>query len=133
MGIISGTFEINKEELLSGDLDKLLSNRLLSIRGDHHLILMTSRTDYFGEYEEKFYSEQTNIEKRKKMLLGIIDDEKIEKILNLEGVEKDLNLKELYQLKEYDNLRKILNSLRDKNSLMLVILKEDSKLYIKSA
>ena len=115
MGIISGTFEINKEELLSGDLDKLLSNRLLSIRGDHHLILMTSRTDYFGEYEEKFYSEQTNIEKRKKMLLGIIDDEKIEKILNLEGVEKDLNLKELYQLKEYDNLRKILNSLRDKN------------------
>ncbi len=115
MGIISGILEINKEELLSGDLDKLLSNRLLSIRGDNHIILMTSKTDYFKEFEEKYYSEKTTEVERKKMLLGIIKSEKSEKILNLEGIEKNLNLEDLYKLKEYDNLRKILNSMKDKN------------------
>ena len=115
MGIISGAFEINKEELLSGDVDKLLSNRLLSIRGQSHIILMTSRTDYFHELEEKFYSDNTTEFERTKMMLGIIKEEKTEKVLNLDIVENGLNLKELYKLKEYDNFRKILNSLRDRN------------------
>ena len=115
MGIISGTVQINKEELLSGDIDKLLSSRLLSIRGDNHIILMTSRTDHFNEFEERFYSDKISEAKRKKMLLGIEKDEKIEKVLDLKGVENDLDLKELYKLKEYDNFRKILNSMRDRN------------------
>ena len=115
MGIISGTVQINKEELLSGDIDKLLSSRLLSIRGDNHIILMTSRTDYFNEFEERFYSNKISEAKRKKILLGIVKDEKIEKVLDIKGVENDLDLKELYKLKEYDNFRKILNSMRDKN------------------
>ena len=115
MGIISGTVQINKEELLSGDIDKLLSSRLLSIRGDNHIILMTSRTDHFNEFEERFYSDKVSEAKRKKMLLGIEKDEKIEKVLDLKGVENDLDLKELYKLKEYDNFRKILNSMRDRN------------------
>ena len=115
MGIISGAFEINKEELLSGDIDKLLSNRLLSIRGQSHIILMTSRTDYFNEFEERFYSDNTTELERTKMMLGIIKEEKTEKVLNLDIVENGINLKELYKLKEYDNFRKILNSLRDKN------------------
>ena len=115
MGIISGTFEINKEDLLSGDIDKLLSSRLLSIRGDQHIILMTSRTDYFGEFEKKFYSVKMTEEEKAKQLLGLIKEEKSEKVLNLEEFEKDLDYQELYKLKEYDNFRKILNSMRDKN------------------
>ena len=115
MGIISGSLEINKEDLLSGDIDKLLSNRLLSIRGDHHIILMTSRTDYFSEFEDKFYSETMTEEERIKKLLGIIKYEKSEKVLNLKEFKEDLDSIELYKLKEYDNFRKILNSMKDKN------------------
>ena len=115
MGIISGAVEIKKKELLSGDIDKLLSNRLLSIRGQSHIILMTSRTDYFHEIEEKFYSDNTTEYERTQMMLGIIKEEKTEKVLNLDIVENGLNLKELFKLKEYDNFRKILNSLRDRN------------------
>jgi len=115
MGIISGAFEINKEDLLSGDIDKLLSNRLLSIRGEHHIILMTSRTDYFGEFEEKYYSDKMTEEEKAKKLLGIISEGKTEKVLNLEEFEKELDIEELYKLKEYDNFRKILISMKDKN------------------
>ena len=115
MGILSGTFEIKKEELLSGDIDVLLTNRLLAIRGDSHIILMTSRTDYFNEFEERFYSDNTPDIERTKMILGIIKEEKTEKVLNLDMVESGLNLKELYKLKEYDNFRKMLNSMRDRN------------------
>ena len=95
MGIISGVFEINKEELLSGDIDKLLSNRLLSIRGQSHIILMTSKTNYFNEFEERFYSDNTTEFERTKMILGIIKEEKTEKVMS-------------------------------------VILKEDSKIFIKN-
>ena len=115
MGIVSGTFEINKEDLLSGDIDKLLSNRLLSIRGDHHIILMTSRTDYFYEFEEKYYSDNTTEVEKTKKLLGIINKGKTEKVLNIEEYEKNLNYDELYKLKEYDNFRKLLISMKDKN------------------
>ena len=115
MGIISGAFEINKEDLLSGDIDKLLSNRLLSIRGEHHIILMTSRTDYFGEFEEKYYSDKMTEEEKAKKLLGIISEGKTEKVLNLEEFEKELDIEELYKLKEYDNFRKLLISMKDKN------------------
>jgi hypothetical protein len=115
MGIISGTFEINKEDLLSGDIDKLLSNRLLPIRGEHHIILMTSRTDYFAEFEEKYYSDKMTEEEKSKKLLGIISEEKTEKVLNLEEYEDKLDYEELYKLKEYDNFRKLLISMKDKN------------------
>jgi hypothetical protein len=115
LGFVSGMMAIDKEELESEDLDKLLSSHLLSIRGKNHIVLMTSKTDYFNEFEEKFYSKNNinEIEKRK-MLFGIIENQKEEKKLNLIDA-KNLNVREIYKLKEYDNLRRVMNSLRENN------------------
>ena len=115
MGVISGSFEINKEDLLSGDIDKLISNTLLSIRGDHHIILMTTRTDYFKQLEEKFYADKISEEEKTKKFLGIEDGGKKEKELNIKDFENKLDNDELFKLKEYDNFRKILISMKDKN------------------
>ena len=115
MGVISKSLEINKEDLLSGDIDKLISNRLLSIRGDHHIILMTSRTDYFKQLEEKFYSDKTTEEEKVKKILGLMNEGKTEKVLNIKDFENDLDYDELYKLKEYDNFRKLLIAMKEKN------------------
>ena len=115
LGFVSGMMAIDKEELESEDLDKLLSSHLLSIRGKNHIVLMTSKTDYFNEFEEKFYAKNNinEIEKRK-MLFGMIENQKEEKKLNLIDA-KNLNVREIYKLKEYDNLRRVMNSLRENN------------------
>ena len=54
-------------------------------------------------------------EEKAKKLLGIISEGKTEKVLNLEEFEKELDIEELYKLKEYDNFRKLLISMKDKN------------------
>ena len=48
------------------------------------------------------------------MLFGVIEIQKKEKTLNLSDTQ-DLNLEEIYKLKEYDNIRKIINSMKNKN------------------
>ena len=115
LGFVSGMMAIDKEELESEDLDKMLSSHLLSIRGINHIVLMTSKTDYFNEFEEKFYS-TNNVDqiKRRKMLFGMIENQKEEKKLNLMDA-KNLNIEEIYKLKEYDNLRRVMNCMREKN------------------
>jgi len=115
MGVISGMMSIEKEELKSDNIDKLLSSRLLSLRGKNHIVLMTSKTDYFFEFEKKFYSDETSALMKKKMLFGVIEAQKSEKKLNLEDAEKNLDLKEIYKLKEYDTLRRIMTSMKNNN------------------
>ena len=114
MGFVSGMMALDKEELESNDIDKVLASHLLQIRGKNHIILMTSKTDYFDEFEQKFYSDRTSEKERKKMLAGIIETEKIEKKLDLSDA-KNLDLEEIYKLKEYDNYRKIINAMKNKN------------------
>ena len=114
MGFVSGMMALDKEELESNDIDKVLASHLLQIRGKNHIILMTSKTDYFDEFEQKFYSDMTSENERKKMLAGIIETEKVEKKLSLSDA-KNLNLEEIYKLKEYDNYRKIINAMKNKN------------------
>jgi len=114
MGFVSGMLSLDKDELESNDIDKVLASHLLQIRGKNHIILMTSKTDYFDEFEQKFYSDMTSEKERKKMLAGIIETEKIEKKLDLSDA-KNLNLEEIYKLKEYDNYRKIINAMKNKN------------------
>ena len=113
-GFISGIMAIDKDELYSDDLDKILSSSLLQIRGRKHIVLMSSKTDYFEEFEKKFYSDNTSDKERAKMLFGVIEIQKKEKTLNLSDTQ-DLNLEEIYKLKEYDNIRKIINSMKNKN------------------
>ena len=115
MGFVSGMMTIDKEELKSDNIDKLLSSRLLSIRGNNHIILMTSKTDYFDDFEQKYYSDSRSEIMKKKIIFGVIQAQKEEKKLNLEHAEKNLDLKEIYKLKEYDNLKKIMISMKKNN------------------
>ena len=114
LGFISGMMAIDKEELKSDDIDNLLSSNLLEIRGKKHIILMTSKTDYFKEFEDKFYADNTTDLERRKMMFGMIEMQKKEKQLNLSDA-KNLNPEEIYKLKEYDKLRKVMNSMKKKN------------------
>ena len=115
MGVLSENMIIDKEELKSDNIDKLLSSHLLSIRGKRHIILMTSKTYYFSSYEKKFYSIKTSNLMKKKILFGVIEGKKMEKKLNLENAEKNLDLEEIYNLKEYDILRNIIISMKKNN------------------
>ena len=115
MGFVSGMMTIDKEELKLDNIDSLLSSRLLSIRGTSHIILMTSKTDYFSDFEQKYYSDDRSDIMKKKMLFGVIEHQKEEKKLNLEDAERSLDLKEIYKLKEYDNFRKIMISMKQNN------------------
>ena len=115
MGFVSGMVTIDKEELKLDNIDTLLSSKLLSIRGKNHIVLMTSTTDYFFDFEKKYYSDVRSEIMKKKILFGVVESQKQEKILNLEDAEKNLDLKEIYKLKEYDNLRKIMISMKKNN------------------
>ena len=114
LGCVSGMMSIGKEDLESNDIDKILSSHLLEVRGIKHIVLMTSKTDYFKEFEENFYMSNTNEIEKRKMLYGMIENQKVEKQLDLSD-SKNLNLEKIYKLKEYDNLRKVMNSMKQKN------------------
>ena len=115
MGILSGMMAIDKEELKSDNIDSLITSKLHSVRGKNHIILMTSSTDKFFDFEQKYYSDIRSELMKKKILFGVIEAEKSEKQLNLKDAEKNLDLKEIYKLKEYDNLRKIMIAMKKKN------------------
>ncbi len=115
MGFISGMMTIDKEELKSDSIDKILSSRLLPTRGNNHIILMTSKTDYFYDFEQKYYSNQRSEIMQKKILFGVIEAQKEEKMINLEDAEKNLDLVEMYKLKEYDNLKRIMTAMKNNN------------------
>ena len=115
MGILSGMMAIDKEELKSDNIDSLITSKLHSVRGKNHIILMTSSTDKFFDFEQKYYSDIRSELMKKKILFGVIEAEKSEKQLNLKDAEKNLDLKEIYKLKEYDNLRKIIIAMKKKN------------------
>jgi len=115
MGLLSKTMVIDKEELKSDNIDKLLSSHLLSIKGKRHIVLMTSKTYYFSNFEEQFYYNNTPKIMKKKNILGFIEEKNMEKKINLEKAEKSLDINELYKLKEYDILRNIVISMRENN------------------
>ena len=45
------------------------------------------------------------------MLFGLVEQKKIDKELDLDNAKKNLTMKEIYKLKEYDNMRKTLKSM----------------------
>ena len=54
-------------------------------------------------------------EDRKKMMFGIIEQKKIDKELDINNAKKKLSLKQIYKLKEYDNMRNTLKSMTKHN------------------
>ena len=73
------------------------------LKGLYHIILLTSKTNYFKNFEDDYYTE---IEKENKKRFYQLQT-KVEKELNIE-LTKNINKKTKFKLREYDNLNKTL-------------------------
>ena len=106
---------LTQEELKSLDFDKILTERYINERGNFHFIFLNSETDTFNDFEKKYYNDNLSLEEERKILFGFIKQPPKEKELNFNEAKKDLKMEEIYKLKEYDNMKKSINSMIKKN------------------
>ena len=111
-GYLPLMINVDQEELKSEEINDIITKRYINERGKFHFIFLTTNTEAFLSFEEKFYKENISEEDQKKIMFGLME-KKSEKELDLNSDE--LTKKQLFKLKEYDNLRKILKSLKKQN------------------
>ena len=114
-GFLPSMISVEQEELKSEDFASIMTSRFNPERGNYHFIFLTSSTDAFTDFELNYYIESISEEDRKKMRFGLIEQKKIDKELDLNIAKKNLTLKDIYKLKEYDNMRKTLKSMTKNN------------------
>ena len=114
-GYLPKMVNVPQDELKSEDFSNTIMNRYISERGNFHFIFLTTSTDNFSEFETKLYEENITDEERTQMIFGLKKQQKIDKELNLNNAKKNLSIKEIYKLKEYDNLRKTLKVMKEQN------------------
>ena len=114
-GFLPMMINVDQDELKSEDFSKIITNRFLVERGNYHFVFLTSSTDTFSDFENNYYMDNISELDRKKMMFGLIKQHKIDKELNLENAQKNLTLKEIYKLKEYDNFRNTLKIMQKEN------------------
>ena len=110
-GFLPSMINVQQDELKSEDFSGLMTNRFIPERGNYHFIFLTTSTDTFSDFESNYYIEAISEEQRKKMMFGLVEQKKIDKELDLDNAKKNLTMKEIYKLKEYDNMRKTLKSM----------------------
>ena len=111
-GYLKLMINVDQEELKSEDIDNTISQRYINERGQYHFVFLTTSTDAFLNFEEKFYKINISEDEEKQIRFGLLE-KKAEKELNFDS--EKLTKKQIFKLKEYDNLRKILKSLKKKN------------------
>ena len=114
-GSLPNMIKVDQDELKSQNFSRVITDRFVPERGLYHFIFLTSSTDTFSEFENNFYMENVTEEDRMKMMCGLLKQTKADKELNLEDASKNLTAKEIYKLKEYDNMRKTLHSMQKEN------------------
>ena len=114
-GFLPNMINVDQEELKSQNFAQVITDRFVPERGLYHFIFLTSNTDTFSEFETNFYMDNTTEEDRIKMMCGLLKQTKADKELNLEDATKNLTAKQIYKLKEYDNMRNSLNSMQKEN------------------
>ena len=112
-GFWTKVIEVNQEELKSEEINEILAEKYIDQRGKCHFIFLTSTTDAFSKFESDFYKDNVSEQDNIKMIYGLIEKKKIDKELDLNA--GNLSKKEIYKLKEYDNLRKTLKSMQNQN------------------
>ena len=110
-GFLPSMISVLQDELKSEDFSSIMTDRFMSSRGLYHFIFLTSSTDTFTDFESNYYIDNISEEDRMKMMFGVIEQKKIEKELNINDAKKNLSLKQIYKLKEYDNMRNTLTSM----------------------
>ena len=106
---------ISQEELKSLDFSSIITNRFLNQRGIYHFIFLSSETDAFNNFEKNYYKDNISEEDKFKMVFGFMEPKLMEKELNIDEAKKDLNMEEIYRLKEYDNIKKSISTMIKSN------------------
>ena len=106
---------ISQEELKSLDFSSIITNRFLNQRGIYHFIFLSSETDAFNNFEKNYYKDNISEEDKFKMVFGFMEPKLMEKELNIDEAKKDLNMEEIYRLKEYDNIKKSISTMIKNN------------------
>ena len=102
-GFLPQMIMLEQKELKDENLAENLTERFQKDKGLYHIILLTSKTNYFNDFEDDYYTEIDNDNQLKYFQI----QSKVEKELNTE-LTKKINKKKKFKLKEYDNLKKTL-------------------------
>ena len=112
-GFWTKVMPLNQDILKSEEINDIIADKFLEERGKRHFMFLTSTTDDFSKFESGFYKDNISEEETLKMIYGLIEQKKVDKQLDLKA--GNLSKKEIYKLKEYDNLKKTLNSMQNQN------------------
>ena len=92
-----------------------LSDKYLNEREKYHFILIVSETEYFKEYEDKYYKEKITELEKKQMLYGL--QTVVTKVLDpksIKNIDKNVKSKNYNDIKnkiiEYDNTKNLINN-----------------------
>ena len=107
-GFLPRVIKIEQKTLNDENFTSSMVERFTEDKGNNHLIFMTSKTDFFNEFEENFYVESS----QESNLFNI--QYKNEKEINKDLVNK-MSKKKRLKLKEYDNMKKLLIALLENN------------------
>ena len=110
-GFLPSMITVEQKELKSDDFSTIMTQRFMQERGNYHFIFLTSSTDTFNDFESNYYIENISEEQRKKMMFGLMEQQKVDKELDFDIAKKNLSLKKIFKLKEYDNMRKTLKNM----------------------
>ena len=102
-GFLPQMIMLEQKELKDENLAENLTERFKKDKGLYHIILLTSKTNYFNDFEDDYYKEIEHNNLNKYFQI----QSKTEKKLNTE-LTKKINKKKKFKLKEYDNLKKTL-------------------------
>ena len=114
MGFLPNMIMIPKEELILDDFPEVITERFIPAKGKYHFVFLTSGTGYFNKFEMNYYQERI-LSKEEYNAMKYQLQTKIDKELNKEKVKKSMKEKDLFKLKEYDNLKNTLLSLLKNN------------------
>ena len=107
-GTLPKTFKITNEQSLDENFPMNIINEIKNEKNKYHFIIITSDTNLFNEYENKFYV----LQKLKNNREGVFYKRYKELNINLiNEIFKEKNNKFFFSFKEYDNFKKLINGL----------------------
>ena len=86
-----------------------MANGYITERGNFYFIVLTTSTDDFSSFELKYYKENISINNKMKMVFIVIKQKQNRQKTKYWQCKTKYGNKNIYKLKEYDNLGKLLN------------------------
>ena len=101
--------DVKKDDLLSDSFPNNLIEKYSNEKDKYHFMLITSQTDYFKEYEDKFYKEEDGDNNGSNYGLVTKVNKELDVDMICSNVKKDKKM--LMRIKEFDNLRRALTQM----------------------